>query len=104
MALEQLSGDDWRGTATASAGGGRASELSRSVPRTGAPPVLDFCPRRRGRNLLARAGPTDLWDKEAFVTRIERRAKVAGDTRSVPRAQRRALATPLGQIAHDAVK
>jgi glycosyltransferase involved in cell wall biosynthesis len=41
---------------------------------------------------------------EPFVTRMQRRAKVAGDTGTVPRAQRCALATPVGQIAQDVVK
>ena len=38
---------------------------------------------------------------EAFVTRMQRKAQIAGDTLSVPQAQRGPPAPPLAQIAQD---
>ena len=66
--------------------------------------------RRRYRSFVHEGVGETIWQglrqqiylgDEAFVTRMQRNAQIAGDTLSVPRAQRRPPAPPLAQIARD---
>jgi putative transposase len=66
--------------------------------------------RRRYRSFVHEGVGESIWQglrqqiylgDEAFVTRMQRNAQTAGDTLSVPQAQRRPPAPTLGQIARD---
>ena len=66
--------------------------------------------RRRYRSFVHEGVGETIWQglrqqiylgDEAFVTRMQRNAQIAGDTLSAPQAQRRPPALPLAQIAQD---